>query len=187
VRFVSSILSRQDLIIQICLVVYSMAQASKAIIPKDPGGPSGKRIGVSVGGSSGWALRVGAYVTYRVSSDEWLRYALVVLNCKSTLSPRRRRKNPESLIRGRRRFNELETSTSDNHYRVSWPPGDYPYLFIYLQLMMLSTGHVYFSSGCHHSLVVRAWVSQYPKKHWDKFFELDIGVVAFVEFRQIRL
>lgn len=63
--------------------VYSMAQASKAIIPKDPGGPSGKRIGVSVGGPSGWALRVGAYVTYRASSGKWLRYALVVLNCKS--------------------------------------------------------------------------------------------------------
>ncbi|PPR01864.1 hypothetical protein CVT24_001345 [Panaeolus cyanescens] len=59
---------------------YSMAQASKAIIPKDPGGPFGQRIGVSVGGSLGWALRVGAYVTQRTSSAEWLQYSIVVLN-----------------------------------------------------------------------------------------------------------
>lgn len=58
-----------------------MAQASKAIIPKDAGGPYGQRIGVSVGGSLNWALRVGAYVTHRVSSADWLRYSLVVLNC----------------------------------------------------------------------------------------------------------
>jgi hypothetical protein len=57
-----------------------MAQASKAIIPKDSGGPWGKRIGVSVGGSLNWALVVGAYVTGRVNSSEWNRYSLVVLN-----------------------------------------------------------------------------------------------------------
>lgn len=62
-------------------VVYSMAQASKAIIPKDAGGPFGQRIGVSVGGSLSWALRVGAYVTGRVSSTDWLRYSIVVMNC----------------------------------------------------------------------------------------------------------
>jgi len=59
---------------------YSMAQASKAIIPKDVGGPWGKRIGVTVGGSLSWALVVGAYVTGRVSSTDWLRYSLVILN-----------------------------------------------------------------------------------------------------------
>lgn len=64
------------------LLVYSMAQASKAIIPKDPGGPFGQRLGVSVGGSLGWGLRVGAYVTHRTSATEWSRYALVVLNCE---------------------------------------------------------------------------------------------------------
>lgn len=48
-----------------------MAQASKAIAPKDAGGPNGKRIGVSVAGSTGWALRVGAYVTARVNSKDW--------------------------------------------------------------------------------------------------------------------
>ena len=57
-----------------------MAQASKAIIPKDVGGPFGQRIGVSVSGSLDWALIVGAYVTGRVSSSDWNRYALVVLN-----------------------------------------------------------------------------------------------------------
>ncbi|KAI0699329.1 glycoside hydrolase [Cerioporus squamosus] len=59
---------------------YSMAQASKAILPRDSGGPWGKRIGVSVGGTLNWALRVGAYVTGRVNSADWLRYSLVVLN-----------------------------------------------------------------------------------------------------------
>ena len=60
--------------------VYAMGQASKAIIPRDAGGPFGKRIGVSVGGSLNWALRVGAYVTGRRNSADWLRYSLVVLN-----------------------------------------------------------------------------------------------------------
>ncbi|KAF9047180.1 glucan endo-1,6-beta-glucosidase [Hymenopellis radicata] len=59
---------------------YSMSQASKAIIPKDAGGPYGKRIGVSVGGSLNWALRVNAFVTERTNSADWLRYSLVVLN-----------------------------------------------------------------------------------------------------------
>ncbi|KAK7028681.1 glycoside hydrolase superfamily [Favolaschia claudopus] len=59
---------------------YALAQASKAIIPKDAGGPWGKRIGVSVKGSLNWALRVGAYSTKRLSSSDWNRYALVVMN-----------------------------------------------------------------------------------------------------------
>ncbi|KAL0571506.1 hypothetical protein V5O48_010456 [Marasmius crinis-equi] len=59
---------------------YAMAQVSKAIIPKDAGGPFGQRIGVSVGGSLNWALRVGAFVTRRTNSNDWLRYSLVVLN-----------------------------------------------------------------------------------------------------------
>lgn len=62
-----------------------MAQASKAVIPKDAGGPSGRRIGVSVGGSSGWGLRVGAYVTHRASASDLSKYALVVLNCESAM------------------------------------------------------------------------------------------------------
>ncbi|PSR70551.1 hypothetical protein PHLCEN_2v13590 [Hermanssonia centrifuga] len=65
---------------------YSMAQASRAIIPKDPNGPWGKRIGVTVGGSLSWALVVGAYVTGRVSSSDWLRYSLVVLNWDDSAS-----------------------------------------------------------------------------------------------------
>ncbi|THH14377.1 hypothetical protein EW146_g5945 [Bondarzewia mesenterica] len=59
---------------------YSMAQASRAILPRDVNGPWGQRIGVSVGGSSSWALRVAAYATGRVSSSDWHRYSLVVLN-----------------------------------------------------------------------------------------------------------
>ncbi|KAF5379286.1 hypothetical protein D9757_007629 [Collybiopsis confluens] len=42
---------------------YSMAQASKAIILKDAGGPFGKRI------ESSWALRVGAYATSLMLRD----------------------------------------------------------------------------------------------------------------------
>lgn len=59
-----------------------MAQASKAIIPKDEGGPFGQRIGVSVSGSIAWALRVGAYVTNRASSSDPPRYSIVVMNCE---------------------------------------------------------------------------------------------------------
>ena len=56
-----------------------MAQASKAIIPKDSGGPFGQRIGVTVAGSLK-TLFVGAYVINRVSSTDWKQYSLVVLN-----------------------------------------------------------------------------------------------------------
>ncbi|EPQ55645.1 glycoside hydrolase [Gloeophyllum trabeum ATCC 11539] len=59
---------------------YAMGQASKAILPRDADGPWGQRVGVSVGGAMNWALVVGAYVTGRVSSSDWLRYSLVVLN-----------------------------------------------------------------------------------------------------------
>lgn len=59
---------------------YSLAQASKAILPRDVGGPWGKRIKVAVGGELNWALRVTAFVTGRTNSSDWLRYSLVVLN-----------------------------------------------------------------------------------------------------------
>ncbi|KAJ7151952.1 glycoside hydrolase family 30 protein [Mycena filopes] len=65
---------------------YALAQASKAIIPKDAGGPWGRRIGVSVQGSLGWALRVGAYSTQRLSSADWNRYSLVVMNWDDSAS-----------------------------------------------------------------------------------------------------
>lgn len=58
---------------------WAMAQASRAIVPKDPGGPFGQRIGVSVTGTLNWALRVGAYVAGRTSTQP-PRYSLVVLN-----------------------------------------------------------------------------------------------------------
>ncbi|KAJ6504441.1 glycoside hydrolase family 30 protein [Mycena vulgaris] len=65
---------------------YSLAQASKAILPKDNGGPWGQRIKVSIAGSLGWALRVGAYATARVSSSDWTRYSLVVMNWNDNAS-----------------------------------------------------------------------------------------------------
>lgn len=60
--------------------VYVMGQSSKATLPRDAGGPMGQRIGVSVGGSLSWGLRVMAYVTGRVNPSDWLRYSLIVLN-----------------------------------------------------------------------------------------------------------
>ncbi|KAF9040063.1 glycoside hydrolase [Panaeolus papilionaceus] len=59
---------------------YMMAQVSKATIPRDIGGPSGKRIKVDVNGNLGWSLRVGAFETGRKNPSDWLRYSLVVLN-----------------------------------------------------------------------------------------------------------
>ncbi|THU99546.1 glycoside hydrolase [Dendrothele bispora CBS 962.96] len=58
----------------------SMAQASKAIIPKDSGGPFGTRIGVNVAGAKASTLVVGAYVTRRNNPSDWSRYSVVVLN-----------------------------------------------------------------------------------------------------------
>ena len=57
-----------------------MAQASRAITPKDPGGPWGQRIGVNVAGSDAWTLRVTAFVTKRNNPSDWWRYSIVVLN-----------------------------------------------------------------------------------------------------------
>ncbi|KII91795.1 glycoside hydrolase family 30 protein [Plicaturopsis crispa FD-325 SS-3] len=59
---------------------YSMAQASKAILPKDSGGPYGQRVKVDVGGPLQAGLLVGAYVTGRTSPSLPQRYSLVVLN-----------------------------------------------------------------------------------------------------------
>ncbi|KAF9444952.1 glycoside hydrolase family 30 protein [Macrolepiota fuliginosa MF-IS2] len=64
---------------------YSLAQASKAILPRDVGGPWGKRILVAVGGQLSWALRVSAFVTGRANASDWLRYSLVVLNWNDSI------------------------------------------------------------------------------------------------------
>ena len=60
------------------VAVYAIAHASKAVIPRDSGGPFGQRIGVSDGGNQN--LVVSAFVTKRTSSSGWWRYSLVVLN-----------------------------------------------------------------------------------------------------------
>ena len=57
-----------------------MAQASRAIIPKDPGGPWGQRIGVNAAGSDAWTLKATAFVTKRNNPLDWWRYSIVVLN-----------------------------------------------------------------------------------------------------------
>ncbi|KAF7972752.1 hypothetical protein HWV62_17118 [Athelia sp. TMB] len=69
--------------------LYAMAQASKAVLPKDAGGPWGQRIDVSIGGGSDWALVVGAYKTERLSPTDWNRYSLVVLNWQAYISQSR--------------------------------------------------------------------------------------------------
>ncbi|KAF8736263.1 hypothetical protein AX14_000575 [Amanita brunnescens Koide BX004] len=56
---------------------WSMAQASKAIVPKDLGGPCGQRIGVTVAASLNKTFLVGAYV---INSTDCNQYSLVVLN-----------------------------------------------------------------------------------------------------------
>ena len=62
-----------------------MAQASRAITPKDPGGPWGQRIGVNVAGSSSRSLQVAAFVTKRNNPSDWWRYSIVVLNSYAPL------------------------------------------------------------------------------------------------------
>ena len=57
-----------------------MAQASRAITPKDPGGPWGQSIGVNVTGSDALTVRVTAFVTKRKNPSDWWRYSIVVLN-----------------------------------------------------------------------------------------------------------
>ncbi|PCH40287.1 glycoside hydrolase family 30 protein [Wolfiporia cocos MD-104 SS10] len=59
---------------------YAIAQASKAILPKDSGGPFGQRIESTVNGDLNWGLIVAAYVTERTDNNPWNRYSLVVLN-----------------------------------------------------------------------------------------------------------
>ena len=60
--------------------VYSMAHASKAVVPADAGGPFAQNIGSSVSGDMAWGLVVSAFVTNRVSPTDPPRYSLVVLN-----------------------------------------------------------------------------------------------------------
>lgn len=64
----------------VLLAVYTMAQASRAITPKDPGGPWGQRIGANVAGGEAWTLRATAFVTKRNNPSDWWRYSIVVLN-----------------------------------------------------------------------------------------------------------
>lgn len=65
---------------------YAMAHASKAIIALDVGGPSAKRIGVTIGGNMNWALVAGAYVTGRAKPSDPFRYSIVVLNWNNNVA-----------------------------------------------------------------------------------------------------
>ena len=61
-------------------IVFAIAHAAKAILPKDVNGPSGRRIGYGLNGNSASALTVGAYVTGRAKAGDPSRYSLVVMN-----------------------------------------------------------------------------------------------------------
>lgn len=79
--------------------VYSIAQAQKAVNPKDEDGPFGQRIASTVSGDLSWALIATAYVTNRNSASAWPRYSLVVLNWSvQTLSKNVRPLVPSNAI-----------------------------------------------------------------------------------------
>ncbi|KAH9847929.1 glycoside hydrolase [Lenzites betulinus] len=59
---------------------YSMAQAGKAILPRDVNGPFGQRLHLTIGGARAQGLIATAFVTGRVNPSDWQRYSLVVLN-----------------------------------------------------------------------------------------------------------
>ncbi|KAI0821952.1 glycoside hydrolase [Trametes gibbosa] len=59
---------------------YAMAQAGKAILPRDVNGPFGQRLHLTIGGARAQGLIATAFVTGRVKSSDWQRYSLVVLN-----------------------------------------------------------------------------------------------------------
>ncbi|KAH8818882.1 glycoside hydrolase [Flagelloscypha sp. PMI_526] len=63
---------------------YGLAEASKAVVPRDTGGPWGQRIQTTVSGTYTWALKVSGFVTKRASSSDWPRYSLVVLNWRDS-------------------------------------------------------------------------------------------------------
>jgi len=69
--------------------VYGLAQANKAILPRDAGGPWGQRIDVSVSGSDAWGLVVSAYQTRRNNQSDWNRYSLVgfCVDCLDKTAP----------------------------------------------------------------------------------------------------
>ncbi|KAF9258303.1 glycoside hydrolase family 30 protein [Marasmius fiardii PR-910] len=58
----------------------SMAHVSKVTIPRDPGGPSARFVGVSVSGSVNSTIRSAAFVSKRDNSNDPSMYSLVVLN-----------------------------------------------------------------------------------------------------------
>jgi hypothetical protein len=92
-----------------------MAQASKAIAPKDNNGPFGQRIGVSVGGGTNWALRVGSYMTARNNPSDWIRYSLVVLNWYIPFF-RDSNRHSHQLSQERQRKLWLEPTVCQDHY-----------------------------------------------------------------------
>ncbi|KAI0670922.1 glycoside hydrolase [Trametes maxima] len=59
---------------------YVMAQASKAVLPRDKNGPFGQRVAVDVGGSLSGLLLASAFKTGRTNASDYRRYSLVVLN-----------------------------------------------------------------------------------------------------------
>lgn len=79
------------------VAVYGLAQANKAVLPRDAGGPWGQRIAASVGGKEDWALVVSAYRTKRKNVEDWDRYSLVSTYCLCALGLKKADKNFDYL------------------------------------------------------------------------------------------
>ena len=133
-----------------------MAQASRAITPKDPGGPWGQRIGANVEGSGAWTLKVTAFVTKRNNPSDWWRYSIVVLNWYVHTTSRFRDVKKVTVV-GRCDSNngvwDLQDITATISFRgqqVRFPPLSGCLLLSPLGVL----DEVYVSRWCNDSLVV---------------------------------
>ena len=105
-----------------------MAQASRAITPKDPGGPWGQRIGVNVVGSDARTVRVTAFVTKRKNSSDWWRYSIVVLNWYVPAILRFRDSKRITVAGWQARYRQREVGPTEchRHYRIPGTAGTIP-------------------------------------------------------------
>jgi hypothetical protein len=149
------LLNSRNFQLKMTSTVYAMAHVSKATIPHDIGGPSGKRISLTVGGNSNWALRASAFVTARLNSADWPRYSLVVLNCKS--SNRMLLAHDDSGSAGHDNSGgtwdpqPVKSTISFRGLQVCWNGQ-----FNLPSILIFFSGHLYFPSRCDHSLVVQS-------------------------------
>jgi hypothetical protein len=117
-----------------------MAHAQKAVLPKDVGGPRGKRLGVSVGGNMGWGLRVGAYVTGRASSTDWCTCGIWIAHSFLTHYPQTATASSCSTVRGHLAFHVLMLTVVDvdaDKTNNNWNPQQIPTTISSCSLLIL--------------------------------------------------